>query len=88
MSRPATGGDPREPKREPRREPLRTERVPVTASRSDRARQEADLLARREALVERHAAAGQQPRYVEDVTLRLHPRRRRVSLDGLLEELS
>ncbi|WP_256788514.1 glycosyltransferase family 2 protein [Frankia sp. AvcI1] len=33
------------------------------------------------------SAAGEQPAYVEDVTMRLTPRRRRVTLDGTLEEL-
>ncbi|MCM3925974.1 hypothetical protein ND748_30435, partial [Frankia sp. AiPs1] len=34
------------------------------------------------------SAAGELPAYVEDVTMRLTPRRRRVTLDGTLEELS
>ncbi|EIV90608.1 hypothetical protein FraQA3DRAFT_0004, partial [Frankia sp. QA3] len=33
------------------------------------------------------SAAGEPPVYVEDVTMRLTPRRRRVTLDGMLEEL-
>ncbi|MCK9894560.1 glycosyltransferase family 2 protein [Frankia sp. AgB32] len=51
------------------------------------AEHETMLTPRREALAGVGAAPGDQPVYVEDVTMRLTPRRRRVSLDGMLEEL-
>jgi hypothetical protein len=53
-------------------------------------RMEEDALpARGQVLAHSGAAADvARPRYVEDLTLTLHPRRRRVSLDGLLEELT
>lgn len=54
--------------------------------RSGYTEQETVLTQRREALAS--LAAGDQPAYVEDVTMRLTPRRRRVSLDGTLEELT
>ncbi|SNQ48220.1 Glycosyl transferase [Frankia canadensis] len=50
--------------------------------------QDTVLTSRREALAGVAAAAGDQPAYVEDVTMRLTPRRRRVSPDGMLEELA
>ncbi|CAO5188777.1 putative glycosyl transferase (Partial match) [Frankia sp. AiPs1] len=60
-------------------------RTPAAAS--SYAEQETVITARREELAGVGAAVGDQPAYVEDVTMRLTPRRRRVSLDGLLEEL-
>ncbi|MCK9875299.1 glycosyltransferase [Frankia sp. Ag45/Mut15] len=45
------------------------------------------ITGRREVLAGVGAGVGDRPAYVEDVTMRLAPRRRRVSLDGLLEEI-
>jgi cellulose synthase/poly-beta-1,6-N-acetylglucosamine synthase-like glycosyltransferase len=49
--------------------------------------QDTALTSRREALAGA-AAGGDRPVYVEDVTMRLTPRRRRVTPEGLLEELT
>ncbi|MCM3886166.1 glycosyltransferase family 2 protein [Frankia sp. R82] len=71
---PAAGGDDPDHRSHPATPPVYTEHETV-------------ITGRREVLAGVGATAGDRPVYVEDVTMRLTPRRRRVSLDGLLEEI-
>ncbi|SQD99920.1 MULTISPECIES: glycosyltransferase family 2 protein [unclassified Parafrankia] len=59
----------------------------VVTLRSRQGSPEEVLAARRAALAREGRSPAGVPHYTEDVTMTLHPRRRRVSLDGLLEEI-
>lgn len=81
--RPADG---RERRRERRASELPAD-LPAYADDEPVYAEQETVLTRRDKDLAGVSAAGELPAYVEDVTMRLTPRRRRVTFDGTLEEL-